>query len=73
MFDIPGYILMRQDRAKRRAGGVCAYVKEELKATRIMTLITTRSELYELLWFKCSMSGISSCLIYVISSTKADL
>ena len=34
-FNKPGFVCFRKDREGRRAGGVCAYVKHELHATRI--------------------------------------
>ena len=68
LFAISGYDLIRQDRSKRKGGGVLAYIKNELKAERITTSRSCSNELYELIWFRCTNLKMSCkfyyCLIY---------
>ena len=68
LFATSGYSLIRQDRSKRKGGGVLAYIKNELKAERITTSRSCSKELYELIWFKCAHLKMSCkfyyCLIY---------
>lgn len=50
MFDIPGYVLFRRDRQRRRGGGVAIYARNTLQVQPSVWTYSADDRKYELLW-----------------------
>ena len=61
--NIPGYALFRKDRVKRKGGGVCLYVRSDLKASVKENLVDGECDEVEALWVELHTDVRSSKLI----------
>jgi hypothetical protein len=51
--DIKGYVLQRKDRVKKKGGGVCMYVRDDIKCSTMSLHPNSLSEYIEVLWSEC--------------------
>ncbi|CAI9604872.1 unnamed protein product, partial [Staurois parvus] len=53
--NIPGYVLIRRDRVNRKGGGVCLYVRSDLRASVKENLVDGECDEAEVLWVELHM------------------
>jgi hypothetical protein len=51
--EINGYLLLRKDRVKKKGGGVCMYVRDDIECSTLSLHSNTLSEYIEVLWSEC--------------------
>jgi hypothetical protein len=51
--EINGYLLLRKDRVKKKGGGVCMYVRDDIECSTLSLHSNTLSEYIEVLWYEC--------------------
>jgi hypothetical protein len=56
LFQINDYCLVRRDRIGRKGGGVCLYVKSNLKVEQI-NLVSHNSHKFEMIWHRVTVSN----------------
>ena len=62
---IPGYNLFRLDRYYKRGGGVCAYIRDNLKPTQLKELSFTSESGFQQLWLRVQHEKLKSFLLCV--------
>jgi hypothetical protein len=58
LVEIDGYALYRKDRVKKKGGGVCMYVRNDIKCTPMSLHPDCYSDFIEVLWIKCCYSSV---------------
>jgi len=53
LVEIKGYVLLRKDRVKKKGGGVCMYVREDIKCSSMSLYPNSFSEYIEVLSSEC--------------------
>jgi hypothetical protein len=51
--EIRGYVLLRKDRVKKKGGGVCLYVRDDINCSTLSLHPNSVSEFIEVLWSEC--------------------
>ncbi|CAB3982643.1 Hypothetical predicted protein [Paramuricea clavata] len=64
--NISGYKLFRGDRRHKRGGGVCAYIRDNLKAKEITDLSSTSENGFQQLWVRIQHIKLKSFLLCVV-------
>ena len=62
---IIGYTLFRQDRPRKRGGGVCAFIREDIKVTILKDISHVSLCLFQQLWLKLQGKKLKSVVICV--------
>lgn len=65
--DIPGYRIIRKDRIERIQGGVCIYIKNQMK---VATFSELESSQFEVLWIKLQPRRLPRALYILNRLTK---
>jgi hypothetical protein len=55
LVEIEGYTLTRKDRVKKKGGGVCMYVRDDIDCFNISLDTNCLSEYIEVLWSECRL------------------
>ena len=62
---IDGYKLFRQDRSRKRGGGVCAFIREDIKVTILKDISQVSLCHFQQLWLKLQSKKLKSVVICV--------
>lgn len=63
--EIDGYKLIRLDRLHRKGGGVCAYIRSSIKASRLKDLSSISDTNFHQLWIQLQCNKLKSIVICV--------
>jgi exonuclease III len=63
--DIEGYTLYRQDRLNKRGGGVCAYIRNEIKVSKLNEISSVSENYFHQLWLKLQSKKLKSIVICI--------
>jgi hypothetical protein len=71
MFQINDYCLVRRDRIGRKGGGVCPYVKSNIKVEQI-NLVSHNSHKFEMIWRRVTVSKDNSVIVCALYHPPAS-
>ena len=62
---IVGYALYRQDRLNKRGGGVCAYIRNDIKVSKLKEISSVSENYFHQLWLKLQSKKLKSIVICI--------
>ena len=62
---IEGYTLYRQDRINKRGGGVCAYIRNDIKVSKLKEISSVSENYFHQLWLKLQSKKLKSIVICI--------
>jgi hypothetical protein len=62
---IEGYTLYRQDRLNKRGGGVCAYIRNDIKVSKLKEISSVSENYFHQLWLKLQSKKLKSIVICI--------